>query len=104
MTPSLRKVKGKQLSSISLLPQNTPLDLNSYEVIESGSGKQLVNKEYIDNLNTTPDLEDVLQEGNQTSSDIVITDPDKGLVLEAPDGDKWRLTIDNKGRLIATEL
>lgn len=102
MTPSLRRVKGKQLSSISLLPGQTPLDLDSYEVIEGGSGKQLANKDYVDNLSFT--LQDVVEQGNTTTEDIVVTDSTRGVVLTSPIGENWRININNNGQLLAEDI
>lgn len=34
-------------------------------------------------------------------TDIEFT-PNKGIILEAPDGGKWRITVDNLGNLITT--
>ena len=36
--------------------------------------------------------------------DIEITDTAKGIILKAPDGDRWRVTIDNDGNLITTNI
>ena len=38
------------------------------------------------------------------SKDIEITDSSYGLILESPDGTRWRLTINNLGSLIVTSL
>ena len=42
--------------------------------------------------------------GVDTTDDIIIDDPDSGLVLRSPDGDYWRVQIDNTGALVTTNL
>lgn len=42
--------------------------------------------------------------GSVGSSDIEITDATKGVILRAPDGGRWRLTIDSTGILNTTRL
>jgi hypothetical protein len=99
-------IKGKQLTEIGLNPSTTPLDINNYTVSATGSGKQIVNKEYLDNLPglTPSSLQDTTDIGNTTSNDIEITDSDKGYILKSPDGTRWRLTINNDGQIIASSL
>lgn len=42
---------------------------------------------------------------NQTfQKDIEVTDTTKGLILKAPNGSRWRLTIENDGSLTTTSL
>ncbi len=40
----------------------------------------------------------------QTNNDIEITDTTKGIILTAPDGGKWRITVDNTGNIITTDI
>ena len=42
--------------------------------------------------------------GVDTTDDIIIDDSDSGLVLRSPDGDYWRVQIDNTGALVTTNL
>ena len=42
--------------------------------------------------------------GVDLSSDIVIEDHEKGLVLKSPNGDFWRITVDDAGDLVANPL
>lgn len=39
-----------------------------------------------------------------TLGDIEITDPTRGIILQSPDGSRWRVTIDNTGALIRTKI
>ena len=36
--------------------------------------------------------------------DIEITDFTKGIILRSPDGSRWRITVNNAGLLVQTEL
>ena len=99
---SAGKIKGKQLIDILLNPSETPLNVASYSVDNVGSNKQLVNKEYVDGL--TYSLQNVTDVDNTTSKDIEITDFNSGLILKSPDGNKWRLTINNDGQILAEQL
>jgi hypothetical protein len=96
------KIKGKQIVDIILEPDSTPLNLASYSVSATGSGKQLVNKEYIDGI--THSLQEVTDFGNTTSNDLEITEPESGLILKSPDGNRWKITINNDGQLLAEQL
>jgi hypothetical protein len=96
------KVKGKQLTEILLSPSETPLSIDTYTVSTGGTGKQLVNKEYVDSL--TYSLQEITDVDNTTSKDIEITNDLSGLILRSPDGNRWRLTINNDGQLIAEQL
>lgn len=40
----------------------------------------------------------------ELAADIQFTDPAKGVILKAPDGDRWRITVDNSGNLVTTNL
>jgi hypothetical protein len=42
--------------------------------------------------------------GVDTTDDVVIDDSDAGLVLKSPDGDYWRIQIDNAGSFVITNL
>ena len=42
--------------------------------------------------------------GVDTTDDVIIDDSDSGLVLRSPDGDYWRVQIDNAGALVTTNL
>ena len=98
-------VKGKQLTDISLNPSTTPLDINNYTVSATGSGKQLINKEYLESVGSgTASLQLVTNVGNTTSNDIEITDSNRGYILKSPDGTRWRLTINDNGQIIASSL
>lgn len=39
-----------------------------------------------------------------TTTDIEITDATRGLILRAPNGTRWRVTVDNTGALVRTSL
>ena len=96
------KIKGKQLVDIILSPGETPLNIASYSVSATSSSKQLVNLEYVDGL--TYSLQDTTDVGNTTSKDIEITNSASGVILQSPDGNRWRLTINNDGQLLAEQL
>lgn len=38
------------------------------------------------------------------AADMEITGSSNGLILESPDGTRWRITIDNAGALTSTSL
>jgi hypothetical protein len=40
----------------------------------------------------------------ELAADIQFTDTAKGVILKAPDGDRWRITVDNSGNLVTTNL
>lgn len=42
--------------------------------------------------------------GTDTVDDLIVDDTLKGLVLKSPDGNYWRVTINNSGTLIRTSL
>ena len=99
------KVKGKQLETESLIltPLESPLQLSTYTVSATGSGKQLINLEYLNSLaGATNSLQEVTDVGNITDNDLEITDPTKGFVLRSPNGDQMRLTINNKGQILSS--
>lgn len=39
-----------------------------------------------------------------TSNDVEITDATKGVILKAANGTRYRITVDNDGSLITTEV
>jgi hypothetical protein len=106
------KVKGKQLIDIPMSPSETPLSIDSYTVSSSGSGKQLINKDYLETYvqsvtissSGTQSLQQVTDVSNTTSNDLEITDFNSGVVLKSPSGDRWRITINDDGQLIAEQL
>jgi hypothetical protein len=99
-------IKGKQLTDIKLSPDTTPLNINSYTVSATGSGKQLVNKEYLEDYvdAVTYSLQEITDVGNTSSNDIEITDFSSGIILRSPDNSRWRITINDEGQLIAEQL
>ncbi len=40
----------------------------------------------------------------QTNTDIEITDPDKGIILNSPSGKRYRVTIDDNGEFVKEEI
>ena len=42
--------------------------------------------------------------GVDTTDDVIVDDNSKGLVLRSPDGDYWRISIDNAGTISGTNL
>lgn len=69
-----------------------------------------ITEEIIDYLQTNPGgasggtLQDVTDGGNITDNDVEITGIDKGLILKSADGTRWRITINDAGALISTEI
>jgi|TARA_B100001559_G_scaffold316515_1_gene320183 hypothetical protein len=41
---------------------------------------------------------------SQTDQDIEITDSTKGIILNSPSGKRYRVTVDDNGDLIKTEI
>lgn len=39
-----------------------------------------------------------------TSKDLEVTDLTKGVILKSPNGNRWRITINNAGALVMTAL
>jgi len=98
------RVKGKQIEpeSIDLGVGTSPLSLSTYVVVGTASGKQLINLEYL-NANKQ-DLQETTDIGNITTNDIEITTPVTGVILRAPNGYRWRLTINDEGQIISESL
>ena len=42
--------------------------------------------------------------GLDSSSDVIVDDPTKGVVLKSPNGHYWRLTVDDNGVLATADL
>lgn len=42
--------------------------------------------------------------GSQTDQDIEITDSTKGIILNSPSGNRYRITIDDDGEFIKEEI
>lgn len=102
----MSKIKGKQLTEIPLFPSDTPLSIDSYTVSATGSGKQLVNKDFLENsIPGTNSLQQVTDVGNITTNDVEITTSfTRGVILRAPDDTRWRLTVNNHGQVLTTSL
>lgn len=49
-------------------------------------------------------LSDVLTEGNTAANDLELTGSANGIILESPDGTRWRIQVDNSGNLTTTSL
>ncbi len=49
-------------------------------------------------------LQEVTDNGDTTDNDLEITDTNKGLILQSPNGTRWRFGITNSGNLTATSL
>lgn len=45
-----------------------------------------------------------ITKGTDTTDDLIVDNTVKGLVLKSPDNHYWRLTVDNTGSLITTDL
>ena len=45
-----------------------------------------------------------MNRGVDTNQDVIVTDTLKGVVLRSPDGDYWRISIDNAGTISGTNL
>lgn len=109
---SLSRLKGKQIvtESVILPPGNSPLELSTYTVSATGSGKQLLNLDYVDTLpigsatQSLQSLQDTTDIGSTSSNDIIITDFTRGLIMTSPDLCRWRVTINDRGQLLTTKL
>ena len=42
--------------------------------------------------------------GSQTDQDIEITDSTKGIILNSPSGNRYRITVDDDGEFIKEEI
>lgn len=49
-------------------------------------------------------LQGVTDVGSTTTSDIEITDFNKGIILTASDSSRWRVTVDTSGNLVSTSI
>lgn len=70
----------------------------------------------VDTLNNIPvtNRYAILQEGSQdrnkfkgvieTSNDVEITDSTKGIIMKSPNGNRWRITINDLGTLVSTQI
>ena len=105
---SLSRVKGKQIEteSVILPPGESPLQLSTYTVSATGSGKQLINLDYVDNLpiGITQSLQVTTDVGFTSSNDIIITDFTRGLIMRSPDYTRWRVTINTEGQLLTQSI
>lgn len=55
-------------------------------------------------ININTQIEGYQNEGLVTESDLEVKGDTNGLILESPNGTRWRITIDNSGTLITTSL
>ncbi|TXG76776.1 hypothetical protein E6Q11_04040 [Candidatus Dojkabacteria bacterium] len=70
------------------------------------SGDFKVHGDTVDSLIFTDASADTLSfgVGFTTPGDMEVTDSTKGVVLESPDGSRWRITVDDLGILTTTEI
>ena len=93
--------------------ENIPWDLYKYflniEVDDGNSGgftdlgTQIINSiPYAMHANTTSDT--TFKNIKITEEDIYIEQIGKGIIIKSPNGSCWRVTVDDTGNLISTEI